>query len=301
MEMPGRTFVLAAGHGSRYGFNGKEKDPTEFGALTHYDYGFRIYNPAIAKFLSVDPLKKEYPELTPYQFASNTPIQAIDLDGLEAVFAADGSFLGQIGDKNTVLVVVNDNDIENVTKFIDWTNNATNEKDRIHNNNVVVSATCEVNLELPELYLRATLTILKQAEAGSANPPLDYNDHNNGEKFTDKTFEEAPEDYAKHPGKSKKGGTAAGAYQFLKRFYKGKDFSPAEQDKAAVGNMTKEMKVAAKAGNVSDVKDKFSGRWISLKHWDLPKLEKLFKKAVSDELNSRSKVQAKPSELNKIK
>jgi hypothetical protein len=32
----------------------------------------------------VDPLTKGYPELTPYQFASNTPIQAIDLDGLEA-------------------------------------------------------------------------------------------------------------------------------------------------------------------------------------------------------------------------
>jgi hypothetical protein len=38
MEMPGRTFVLGGGY--RYGFNGKEKDPTEFGALTHYDYGF---------------------------------------------------------------------------------------------------------------------------------------------------------------------------------------------------------------------------------------------------------------------
>ena len=35
-------------------------------------------------FLSVDPLTKSYPMLTPYQFASNTPIQAIDLDGLEA-------------------------------------------------------------------------------------------------------------------------------------------------------------------------------------------------------------------------
>jgi hypothetical protein len=34
--------------------------------------------------LSVDPITKQYPELTPYQFASNTPIQAIDLDGLEA-------------------------------------------------------------------------------------------------------------------------------------------------------------------------------------------------------------------------
>jgi hypothetical protein len=33
----------------------------------------------------VDPITDKYPELTPYQFASNTPIQAIDLDGLEAV------------------------------------------------------------------------------------------------------------------------------------------------------------------------------------------------------------------------
>ena len=36
------------------------------------------------RFLGVDPLTKSYPELTPYQFASNTPIQTIDLDGLEA-------------------------------------------------------------------------------------------------------------------------------------------------------------------------------------------------------------------------
>jgi hypothetical protein len=36
-----------------------------------------------ARFLSVDPLTKDYPELTPYQFASNTPIEGIDLDGLE--------------------------------------------------------------------------------------------------------------------------------------------------------------------------------------------------------------------------
>lgn len=31
----------------------------------------------------MDPLAPDYPELTPYQFASNTPIRAIDLDGLE--------------------------------------------------------------------------------------------------------------------------------------------------------------------------------------------------------------------------
>jgi hypothetical protein len=38
----------------------------------------------IMRFLSVDPLTKKYPMLTPYQFASNQPIWAIDLDGGEA-------------------------------------------------------------------------------------------------------------------------------------------------------------------------------------------------------------------------
>lgn len=35
------------------------------------------------QFVSVDPLSKKYPELTPYQYASNTPMQATDLDGKE--------------------------------------------------------------------------------------------------------------------------------------------------------------------------------------------------------------------------
>ena len=35
--------------------------------------------------MSVDPLASSYPMLTPYQFAGNTPIQAIDVDGLEAL------------------------------------------------------------------------------------------------------------------------------------------------------------------------------------------------------------------------
>ena len=37
----------------------------------------------LLRFLSVDPLTKDYPWYTPYQFAGNKPIMAIDLDGLE--------------------------------------------------------------------------------------------------------------------------------------------------------------------------------------------------------------------------
>ena len=86
MQMPGRygpANVVGNG-GYRYGFNGKEKDD-DFGGSTSavYDYGFRIYDSRIAKFLSVDPLTQKYPWYTPYQFAGNTPIAAIDLDGAE--------------------------------------------------------------------------------------------------------------------------------------------------------------------------------------------------------------------------
>ncbi|MBC6490651.1 hypothetical protein BC349_19410 [Flavihumibacter stibioxidans] len=55
------------------------------GAGNQQDYGMRIYDPRIAKFLSVDPITKSYPELTPYQFASNNPIFNIDIDGLEGL------------------------------------------------------------------------------------------------------------------------------------------------------------------------------------------------------------------------
>lgn len=81
MLMPNRTFSTPS---YRYGFNGKENDNEVKGNGAQYDYGFRVYDPRIGKFLSVDPLTKSYPMLTPYQYASNTPISSIDLDGSES-------------------------------------------------------------------------------------------------------------------------------------------------------------------------------------------------------------------------
>ena len=79
--MPGRSFVGANGY--RYGFNGKENDNEVKGNGNQQDYGMRIYDPRLGRFLSVDPLSGNYPWYTPYQFAGNNPIWATDLDGLE--------------------------------------------------------------------------------------------------------------------------------------------------------------------------------------------------------------------------
>ena len=81
MLVPDSTTIVSGGY--RYGFNGKEDDD-ETG---WQDYGMRYYDRQIGRFISADPLivyGQKYPELSSYQFASNSPIQAIDLDGLEA-------------------------------------------------------------------------------------------------------------------------------------------------------------------------------------------------------------------------
>jgi hypothetical protein len=59
------------------------------GEGSQQDYGMRFYDPRIGKFLSADPLTKDYPWYTPYQFAGNKPIVAIDLDGLEEMLMND--------------------------------------------------------------------------------------------------------------------------------------------------------------------------------------------------------------------
>ena len=89
MQMPGRSF--SNGSKYRYGFNGKENDNEVKGEGNQQDYGMRIYDPRLGRFLSVDPLTKSYPMLTPYQYASNRPIDGIDLDGMEYLRADEAT------------------------------------------------------------------------------------------------------------------------------------------------------------------------------------------------------------------
>lgn len=84
--MPGREFSEG---GYRYGFNGKENDDEVKGKGNYQDYGMRAYDGRLGRFFSVDPITRAYPELTPFQFASNIPIRAIDLDGLEKYYRND--------------------------------------------------------------------------------------------------------------------------------------------------------------------------------------------------------------------
>ncbi len=62
-------------------FNGKRDDEEVNG---WQNYGFRNYLKYTRRLMDrVDPITAKYPMLSPYQFASNRPIDGIDFDGLE--------------------------------------------------------------------------------------------------------------------------------------------------------------------------------------------------------------------------
>ena len=71
----------------RFGFNGMEKDNELKGTGNSYDFGARIYDSRLGRWLSVDPLMRKYPGLTPYNFVGNSPIIYIDPNGREIILS----------------------------------------------------------------------------------------------------------------------------------------------------------------------------------------------------------------------
>ena len=71
-----------SGDGYRFGFNGMLKDDEIKNVEgSSYDFGARIYDSRVGRFLSLDNFSSKYPHQTPYCFAGNTPIMAIDVNG----------------------------------------------------------------------------------------------------------------------------------------------------------------------------------------------------------------------------
>ena len=67
----------------RYGFQGQEKDDEIKGEGNSVNYRYRMHDPRLGRFFSVDPLVKEYPWNSPYAFSENRVIDGIELEGLE--------------------------------------------------------------------------------------------------------------------------------------------------------------------------------------------------------------------------
>lgn len=97
VTLEGRNFTLAGAEKSRYGFQGQEMDDEFKGEGNSINYTFRMHDPRLGRFLSIDPLNGDYPWNSTYAFSENRVIDGVDLEGLEHYYAADGSYMGFIG------------------------------------------------------------------------------------------------------------------------------------------------------------------------------------------------------------
>lgn len=84
--MPGRIYNA---DDYNYGFQGQEKDDEVKGSGNSVNYKFRVHDPRLGRFLSIDPLSPDYPHNSPYAFSENDVIGAIELEGLEKFKLSD--------------------------------------------------------------------------------------------------------------------------------------------------------------------------------------------------------------------
>ena len=85
-EEEGRNFNSKA---SRYGFNGKMKDNEVEGEGDVYDFGARMYDARLGRWLSLDPDQNLYANLTPYCYSANSPLILVDKSGNKITIAND--------------------------------------------------------------------------------------------------------------------------------------------------------------------------------------------------------------------
>lgn len=84
-------------------FLGKEWDHQH--GLDLYDFGARLYDPAVGRWTTMDPLCEKYYSVSPYAYCHNNPVNRIDPDGRDDYYSVGGQFLFRDSKKTDRIII----------------------------------------------------------------------------------------------------------------------------------------------------------------------------------------------------
>jgi|GEM_PF-2772166 len=123
----------------RFGFNGQEMDNEIKGEGNSINYKYRVHDPRLGRFFSIDPLAAKYPHNSPYAFSENRLIDGIELEGLEVHLLNNGETIygpyksSIIDEANKDLVV------SNQLSFKEWLSTEKSAQIIIHHGNANIN------------------------------------------------------------------------------------------------------------------------------------------------------------------
>ena len=113
-----------------YRFNAKEDQ--SFTGVPLLDYGARFYNPALARWTTLDPLAEKYYSISPYTFCNNNPVRYVDYTGRAYgnYYSSTGEFIASDGIDDDKIYLVSSESVKNYTEALQ-NNNAGIAKEEV--------------------------------------------------------------------------------------------------------------------------------------------------------------------------